>query len=324
MGRATDDGIEGIHASKTGLVIDRPTPHALRSFAGVVTAVALVVAGCGEAAPALPSATAGPTATPVAGLGATCAAQWVASISTYSDSSARSIPVVLMPSQGSEGPTIEPTSATLQTDQGPLALTVAIPWSDEVDRLGGTTRLELGLPVLEPGTYRAEFLDLVDASGTWRFRVGEYVINVLAGAAAGDLEQLGGTAQTGGLDGGSEQAFEIRVRNATDQRIKVTGVTTDIPGVPVTWVLIEHEPIRAVDHVAIPADGKATITVGADGTQQSVAFVLATPEMTYRVGKSAERDAMFDPVEFQSGFGLPSDMTVYRANLPADACAQQR
>ena len=299
---------------------DRPTPRALRSFAGVVMTVALVVAGCGEDAPPSPASSAVQTA----GLGATCAVQWVASISTYSDRSAGVIPVVLMPLQGARGPEIEPTRAALQTDQGPLALTVAIPLSDEVDRQGGTTRLELGLPVLEPGTYRAEFLDLVDESGTWRFRVGEYVINVLADAAPGDLEQVGGTAQTAGLEGGSFQSFEIRVRNATDEPIKVTGATTDIAGLPVTWVLVEHDPIRAVDHVAIPTDDEVTITVGTDGPQEPAAFVLATPEMTYRVGKSPERGAMFDSVEFQNGFGLPSDMTAYRAALPADACGQQR
>jgi hypothetical protein len=323
MGRASDDGIEGIHASKGGLVTDRPTPCALRSFAGVLMTVALVVAGCGEIVPP-PSATAVPTEAPAAGLGATCAAQWAASISSYSDSSAGVIPVVLIPSQGSEGPAVEPTGAALQTDQGPLALTVAMPWSDEVDRLGGTTRLELGLPVLEPGTYRAEFLDLADEAGTWRFRVGEYVINVLAGAAPDDLEGLGGTAGTASIEGGAFQSFEIRVRNATDQPIEVTGATTDIPGLPVTWVLVEHDPIRAVDHLAIPADNKATVTVGTDGTQKGAEFVLATPVMTYRVGASAERSAMFDPVEFQSGFGLPGDVTAYRATLPSDACAQPR
>ena len=137
--------------------------------------VALVVAGCGEADPPLPSAPAGPTAALAAGLGATCAAQWAASISTYSDSSGGVIPVVLIPSRGSEGPAIEPTGAVLQTDQGPLALTVATASSDENDTLWGTTRLELGLPVLEPGTYRAEFLDLADESGMWRFRSGGHI-----------------------------------------------------------------------------------------------------------------------------------------------------
>ena len=73
-----------------------------------------------------------------------------------------------------------------------------------------------------------------------------------------------------------------------------------------------------------PRTAKATVTVGTDGTQKTAAFVIATPEMTYRVGTSAERSAMFDPVEFQSGFGEPSDMTAYRAALPADACGQQR
>ncbi len=55
----------------------------------------------------------------------------------------------------------------------------------------------LGLPVLEPGTYRAEFLDLADESGTWRFRVGEFVINVLPGTAPGDLKRAGGTEMSG-------------------------------------------------------------------------------------------------------------------------------
>jgi hypothetical protein len=295
-------------------VTDRPTPRALRSFAGAVMTVAIVVAGCRETATPSPAA--------AAGLGATCAAQWAASISTYADSGTGVIPVVLIPVHGSGVPAIEPTGAALQTDQGPLALTV--PASRDDDGALSGTRLEFGLPVLEPGTYRGEFLDLVDESGTWRFRVGQFVIDVLAEAGPGDLEQTGGTARTGGLRRGAFQSFEIRLRNATDQPIELTGATTHIPGLPVTWVLIEHDPIRAVDHLAIPADTEATVTVGTDGTQQPAAFVVATPEMTYRVGTSPERSAMFDPVEFQSGFGLPSDVTAYRARLPADACGQQR
>lgn len=229
--------------------------------------------------------------------------------------------MVLIPSQGSDGPATQPTGAALQTDQGPVALNVAMVSNDEYDTLWGTSRLDLGLPVLAPGTYRAEFLDLADESGTWRFRVGEFVINVLPDAAPGDLDYLGGTARTAGIEGGSVQSFEIRVYNATDEPIEVTGATTDIPGLPVTWVLVGHDPIRAVDHVAIPADNEATVTVGTDGTQKRAAFVLATPEMTYRVGTSAERGAIFYPVEFQSGFGQPGDVTAYRATLPADACA---
>jgi hypothetical protein len=282
--------------------------------------VALVVAGCGEAAPPLPASSVGQTA----GLGATCAVQWAASISTYSDSSAGTIPVVLIPSQGAEATAVEPTSAALQTDQGPVGLTVGTVSNDENDTLWGTSRLDLGLPVLEPGTYRAEFLDLADERGTWRFRVGEFVIRVLADAAPGDLEQVGGTLRTAGFERGWDLSFEIRLRNASEEPIQVTGATTDIPGLPVTWVLVAHDPIRAVDHVAIPADNKETVTVGTENIEKTASFVVATPEMTYRVGTSAERGAIFDPVEFQSSFGQPSDVTAYRATLPVDACGQQR
>jgi hypothetical protein len=232
--------------------------------------------------------------------------------------------VVLIPSRGSEGPVVEPTGAVLQTDQGPLVLAVAIVSGDENEEPSGMTRLELGLPVLTPGTYRAKFLDLVDERGTWRFRVGEFVINVLADDPRGDLRGMGGTVQTAGFEAGSVPSFEIRLYNATGQPIEVTGATTDIPGLPVAWVLVEHDPVRVVDHVAIPADSEATLTVGTDGTHGPVRFVLATPQMRYRVGTSGERGAMFDPIEFQSGFGQPNDMTAYRATLPSDACGQQR
>jgi hypothetical protein len=250
--------------------------------------------------------------------------QWAASISTASAENTGVIPVVLIPSLGVEGPTIVPTGAVLQPDLGPLDLTVRRASGDDDGERPGTTRLELGLPVIEPGAYRAEFLDLTDDSGTWRFRIGEFAINVLADAAPGDLEPMGGTAQTGGLDGGAVQTFEIRLRNATDRPIDLTGAATDVPGIPLTWFLAEQDPFRPVDHLAIPADTRATVTVGTEGTQKPPAFVLATPELTYRVGASLERSARFAPVEFQGGFGQPSDVTAYRATLPADACGQQR
>ncbi len=232
--------------------------------------------------------------------------------------------MVLLPEQGADAPAVEPTSAVLQTDQGPLDLTVAMVSSDENDTLWGTTRLDLGLPVLQPGTWRAEFLDIADASGTWRFRVGEFVINVIEGAAPGNLERTSGTIETGGFEDGSVQAFEVGLRNRTSKPIEVTGASTDIPGLPVTWVLVERDRVRVVPQVVIPAGKEATVTVGTESTDKPVSFVLATPQMTHRVASSAERQALFDPVAFQSGFGQPSDVTAYRATLPADACATQR
>jgi hypothetical protein len=308
--------------------------------------LALVVAGCGEVsapspawsfAPAPSSAaptavtspsdaatlapSASPTAAPAAGLGATCAVQWAASISTYADENDGAIQAVLLPPENTEAPPVEPTSASLQTDQGPTDLSVATVSGLDDDLLPGTTRLELGLPVLEPGTYRAEFLDLADESGTWRFRVGEFVINVLPGTAPDDLERTSGTEMSGAYDEGSVQGFEIGLRNTTGKAIEVTGASTDIPGLPVKWVLVERDPVRRVDSVAIPAGGEVTVLVGTESTDKPVSFVLVTPEIAYRIGDDAERHKVFDPIEFQSGFGQPSDVTAYRATLPADACA---
>ena len=219
---------------------------------------------------------------------------------------------------------IEPTAASLQTDKGPLDLSVAEVSS--LDMPWGMARLDLRLPPLEAGTYRAEFLDLADASGTWRFRIGEFVIDVLPGSAPGDLERAGGTIQTGASDGGSVEAFEIRLRNTTDEPIEVIGALTDIPGLPVTWVLVELDsvgmPVRMVDSVVIAAGEKVTLTVGTENTEKVASFVLATPEIAYRVGEGPERRALFDPIMFLSWLGQPSDVRAYGATLPADACAQ--
>jgi len=230
---------------------------------------------------------------------------------------------VLLPRGETQTPAVDPTSATLQTAQGPIDLSVATASGANEDLFVGTTRLELGLPVLEPGTYRAEFLDLADESGTWRFRVGEFVVNVLPGHAPDDLERAGGTTTSRAYDGGSVQAFEIGLRNTTSEPIEVTGASTDIPGLPVRWVLVERDPIRKVDRVGIPAGKTVTVTVGTESTGKPVSFVLATPEITYRLGTAPEQHAIFDPIEFQSGFGQPSDVTAYRATLPGDACAAQ-
>ena len=171
--------------------------------------------------------------------------------------------------------------------------------------------------------YRGNFLDLADSSGIWRFRVGEIVINVLAGAAPDSLEQTGGTEMAAAYGGGSVQGFEIGLRNTTDTPIEVTGVSTDVPGLPVTWELEEGDPIRTVDSVAVSAGEEVTILVGTENVERPVSFVLATPEVAYRVGDDAIQHAVLRPIEFQSGFGGPSHLTAYAATLPVDACAQQ-
>jgi hypothetical protein len=314
--------------------------------------LALAAAGCGSAASqaspawsfaAAPSASAASTPAssqdgattpaPIAsetasaslprGLAATCAAQWAASVSTYENGYAGVITAVLLPKSGTGAPAVEPTAATLQTDQGPIPLTVAMVSSDENDTLWGTTRLDLGLPVLKAGTYRAEFLDLADPSGTWRFRVGEVVVRVEPGSAPGDLERAGGSIEAAQADGGSVTGFEISLRNTTSKPIEVTGASTDIPGLPVKWVLVARDPNRVVPSVTIPAGQLVKVEVGTESTAQPVSFVLATPDLAYRVGGSPERRALFDPILFESGFGQPSDVAAYGSTLPADACAQQ-
>ena len=328
---------------------DRATwePRAARSsFVGLLV-LALAAAGCGSSASpawtfAAPSATAPPTpvsspsgaptpaptatAVPAGGLASACAAQWAASLSTYEDGDGGVITAVLLPRSGADPSVIEPTAASLQTDKGPLDLSVASVSSHEFDTPWGTTRLDLRLPALEVGTYRAEFLDLADASGTWRFRVGEFVIGVLPGSAPGDLDYAGGTIMTGTAEGGSVAGFEIGLRNTTGKPIEVIGASTDIPGLPVTWVLVELDsvgmPVRLVDSVAIAAGEKVTVAIGTENTEKTASFVLATPEIAYRKGTGPERRALFDPIVFQSGFGQPSDVTAYGATLPADACAQ--
>jgi hypothetical protein len=303
----------------------------------------LVAAACGSAtspsAPgwtfvAAPSATAmasSPTSTaaqasgvpPVAGLAATCAAQWAASLATYEVADARYITAVLFPKAGGDAPVVEPTAATLQTNQGPIELTVAWVSSHAEDTVWGTVRLDLALPRLKAGSYRAQFLDLADATGTWRFRVGDFVIRVLPGSAPGDLRPAGGTIETGQAEGGSVEAFEIGLQNMGNAPIEVTSVRTNIPGLPVMWVLAEGDPLRVVERVRIPAGKDVMVTVGTAETARPVAFVLATPEIAYRVAGSPGRLALFDPVLFKSGFGEPSDASAYAAGLPADACARK-
>jgi len=265
------------------------------------------------------------TAVPAGGLASACAAQWAASLSTYEDGDGGVITIVLLPRSGA-GPSVieEPSAASLQTDKGPLDLSVAMVSSDDVP--WGMTRLDLRLPPLEAGTYRAEFLDLADASGTWRFRVGEFVIRVLPGSGPGGLGRVGGTAQTAASEGGSVGEFEIRLRNTTDEPIEVIGALTDIPGLPVTWVLIELDsvgmPVRTVDSVSIAAWEEVTLPVGTENREKVASFVLATPEIAYRVGEGPERRALFDPIVFVSWLGQPSDVRAYGATLPAGACAQ--
>jgi hypothetical protein len=148
------------------------------------------------------------------------------------------------------------------------------------------------------------------------------VIRVLPGSAPGDLEYAGGTVQTGAVEGGSVEAFEIGLRNTTGKPIDVIGASTDIPGLPVTWVLVELDPVRMVDSVAIAAGEKVTVTVGTENREKVAFFVLATPEIAYRVGEGPERRALFDPIMFVGWLGQPSDVRAYGATLPADACAQ--
>ena len=186
----------------------------------------------------------------------------------------------------------------------------------------GHTRLDLYLSGLEPGVYRGEFLDLADATETWRFRVGTHLIQVVPGAAPTDLERTGGTIESSGYEGGSVQGFEIGLRNTTATPMEVIGASTEIPGLPVTWVLVERDPIRIVDTVAIPAGERVPVNVGTQDTAKPVSFVLATPEIAYRVDDADEVRALYDPI-LDGGFGQPSDVTAYRDSLPADACAQE-
>ena len=275
------------------------------------------------ATPATPSPRASAAVTPTGGLAATCAAQWAASVSRHEDGSESEISAVLFSKSGGDAPAVEPTAATLVTDQGPVELAVWSVSSDENNTVPGSTRVSLGLPPLKAGSYRAEFLDLTDATGTWRFRVGDFSIRVLPGSAPEDLKRDGGSIEVGQGEGGSVQGFEIGLRNLTTKPIEVAGVSTDIPGLPVKWVLVERDPVRIVERVKVPAGAAVTLLVGTEETAQPVSFVLATAEIRYRVGGSPESTALFDPIEFQSGVIDPAPAAAYAAGLPSDACAQQ-
>ena len=103
----------------------------------------------------------------------------------------------------------------------------------------------------------------------------------------------------------------------------MTGATTDIPGLPVQWLLIDPRRLRVLDAVAIPGGDDLRVTVGTASDAKPVSFVVATPEIMYRIG-GADRRVLVDPIMFMSGFGGPSDVGAYRATLPASACAERR
>jgi hypothetical protein len=121
------------------------------------------------------------------------------------------------------------------------------------------------------------------------------------------------------------QAFEVTLRNVTTTPIEVTGMATSIPGLAVSWLLVQpgDEPV-VVDRITIPADHEAEIIVGTTETERPVQFVLATPEISY-VGADAEiRSLLLAPVVFTSGFAGREDVAAYVADLPPGACAQRR
>jgi hypothetical protein len=250
--------------------------------------------------------------------------QWAASVAQYEAGDAVVITAYLLPASGPDAPAVEPTAANLQTDRGPLRLSVVGIFGGD---LWGATRLEMGLPVLKAGAYRAEFLDLADASGTWRFRVGDFVIRVLPGAAPGDLVLDGGDGEVGQAEGGSVTGFRLDLHNTTSKPIEVTGATSDIPGLPLDWLLAEGSPpetVKIVKRVAIPAGGLVRLQIGTMSTAHPVSFVLVSPVIAYRVGGSADRRAVYDPVLFESGFGELADVLAYRDTLPGDACARRQ
>ena len=342
-----------IDDNRGGPVTDRLT-KTLRPVRWPITGafgLLLVTAACG--APASPSAPAwsfavGPSTTPLAstsvvsagsaapptlsesasvsapgGLERTCAGQWAASLKTYEEGVAGSITIVLFPRYGGDTPAIRPTSAALQTDMGPLELAVASVSTDENDTVWGTVRLDLGLPRLTTGLYRAEAIDLTDSTGTWRFQVGDFAIRVLSGSAPSDILRVSGTAESGAAEGGSVQGFEVTLRNTAASLLEVTGVSTDIPGLPVNWFLGQRDPNRIVASIKIAAGKETTVLVGTEETARTVAFVLATREIAYHVGGSGERRALLDPIVFESGFSQPSDATAYAVALPLEACARR-
>lgn len=278
--------------------------------------------GRSTAAASPPSASEPASPSSAVGLSSTCAAQWVGSLSMYEGDGPGTISVVLLPRSGTDAPAVDPSAATLHTDQGPLSLAVATMSRDDNDTPRGTARVELLLPALDAGTYHAEVLDLTDASGTWRVRIGEFVISVLPGARPTDLERAGGTIEVNVDDGGSIQGFDIGLKNTARSPVEITGVGTEIPGLPVAWLLLEGVSHDAVGSIVIPAGEEATLTVGTRHADKSASFVLATPSVSYRLGDGLERRVPFDPIVFTSGFGQPSDFAAYRAALPPEACAE--
>lgn len=279
------------------------------------------------AEPSTPAPTA--TAAAAGSLGSTCAAQWAASVTQYEGGLGQAITAFLLPKSGSDAPVVAPTKLTLQTDKGPVELSGTGPaqGDDSGSMMWGATRLDMGLPALKPGTYRAEFLDATDASGTWRFRIGDFVIHVLPGSPPGDLVREGGSAEEGSFDGGSVSGFELDLHNTTSKPIEVTGASTDIPGLPVTWLFVEgstQDTFKVAKSVPIPAGGLVKVQVGTMSTARPVSFVLVSPQVSYRLDGSAERQAVYDPVLFETGFGQQSDVLAYRDALPADACGRGR
>ena len=127
--------------------------------------------------------------------------QWAASLSGYADAEPGLVTAILLPGSGAAAPVLQPTTAILQTDRGPIELSVAMASNDEHDTLWGTTRLDMFLPDLDVGTYRAEFLDLTDTTGTWRYGIGRVVIRVEPGAPPTDLVRTGGTYESVAAEG---------------------------------------------------------------------------------------------------------------------------
>jgi len=194
--------------------------------------------------------------------------------------------------------------ATLETDQGPVPLTVALEGDDPAGVVPGAVPIRLVLPALPVGTYRAQFVDLSDGSAMWRFRVGDAVVRVVPGAAPRDLEVAGVGWETHPDGGSAIGPFDVQLRNATGSAVRVTGVETEIPGLPVAWRMASGSPPRLVTSVLIAPGKAADISVGASGVETKIRFALATSEFTYRVGAGPTRRLLVNrPVSMEIGVG---------------------
>ena len=232
--------------------------------------------------------------------------------------------VVLLPRSGNVATAVAPVGAALITDKGSIPLTVT---GSSMNGLSvpGALVLELELPGSRAGMYRAQRLEIEDQTGRWSFDIGDWTVRTVAGPAPRDLIRMGGTTNVGAADGGSVQAFEVTLRNASTAPIEVTDVATRIPGLAVNWLLVHpgDEPV-VVDRITILADDEAEIVVGTTEADHPVQFVFATPEFSY-IGDDADvRRLLLAPVVFTSGFAGAEDVAAYVARLPPDACAQRR